>query len=308
MNVPSMVLIGLLVLGAIVLIGIEGGEVVANPDYASGCVSCHGDYNSGTYISNVDGQNWGTDLMSGHSDFLIGSNDCGICHTSPGKSPVYLATSDGGDGLEPIGCLGCHGRNEGDAGVTGAGLRQHHYNNGVTSCLNCHPDADPSAFTPVGEDVLPPYYANPGTGHPNIPDSACNPAPGYPEDVLGAVGTGLDNDGDNLYDENDADCSATGIEDELAFGVELGQNYPNPFNPETTIRFTLQERTNVRLDVYSADGTLVRTLTSQLVPPGSHHVVWDGRDAEANTVSTGVYFYRLTVGKRTLTKKMVLLK
>lgn len=42
----------------------------------------------------------------------------------------------------------------------GAGLRQHHNRNGVTVCLNCHADADPDAFTPAGEDIMPPWYAS----------------------------------------------------------------------------------------------------------------------------------------------------
>lgn len=55
---------------------------------------------------------------------------------------------------------------------------------------------------------MPPYYANPGTGHPDMPTHPCNLGSlGYPEDVLGAAGTGgLDNNGDNVYDMDDLGC------------------------------------------------------------------------------------------------------
>jgi len=302
-------LAGLLGAGAMILIAAL--NATAYPDYAAGCINCHGDFNSGTYVSLVDGQNWGTDLMSGHKDTIIdGANDCGICHTSPGRSPVFLNSSDGGRGLATISCLGCHGRDEG-SGPSGAGLRQHHFRNGVTVCGNsgCHPnDADPANFTTAGESVLPPYYANPGTDHPNIPDDPCNPGPGYPEDIFGAMGTGLDNDGNDAYDENDTDCVATGIEPILSYNLELQQNYPNPFNPQTWIRFTVETGTAVQLDVISPEGRLVRSLLSGEIGPGSYEIPWDGRDRDGNPASSGVYFYRLRAGKEQSTRKMVLLK
>ncbi|HER62537.1 MAG TPA: choice-of-anchor D domain-containing protein, partial [Desulfobacteraceae bacterium] len=118
---------------------------------------------------------------------------------SPTRSPVFLGSSDGSTGFDPISCLGCHGRSEGAAGVTGAGLRQHHFANAVTSCAGCHPDdSDPGAFTTVGEDVLPPYYTT-------LAMDPCNPAG---EEDFAATAIGLDNDGDKLYDQNDTDCQA----------------------------------------------------------------------------------------------------
>jgi cysteine-rich repeat protein len=62
----------------------------------------------------------------------------------------------------------------------------------------------------VGENVLPPYYANPGTGHPDIPDDSCNPSPGFPENFAGTT-IGLDNDGDGSYDESDPDCGPQAV-------------------------------------------------------------------------------------------------
>jgi hypothetical protein len=89
---------------------------------------------------------------------------------------------------------------------------------------------------------------------------------------------------------------------------ELSQNVPNPFNPTTTIRFTLPANERVALAIYSASGALVRTLVDGEQPRGTHDITWDGRDSVGNPVGSGVYFYRLTAGKFSEARKMVLLK
>lgn len=90
--------------------------------------------------------------------------------------------------------------------------------------------------------------------------------------------------------------------------LELSQNYPNPFNPATVISFVIPTSTRVALAVYAPDGKLVKRLVERAVGPGASQVVWDGTDERGNRVGSGVYFYRLTAGKDTITKKMVLLK
>jgi hypothetical protein len=90
--------------------------------------------------------------------------------------------------------------------------------------------------------------------------------------------------------------------------LTLNQNHPNPFNPTTTITFTSPKSGRVTLNVYDASGKLIRTLVNEEMSAGSKDVAWNGTDNVGNRVSSGVYFYRLTAGNRTLTKKMVLLK
>jgi flagellar hook assembly protein FlgD len=90
--------------------------------------------------------------------------------------------------------------------------------------------------------------------------------------------------------------------------ASLAQNSPNPFNPSTTIRFTVPEKGRVALNVYDANGRLVRSLVDDVRDAGSHDVTWDGRDNSGASVGSGVYFYRLTAGKFRESKKMVLLK
>lgn len=90
----------------------------------------------------------------------------------------------------------------------------------------------------------------------------------------------------------------------------LSQNYPNPFNPSTTVAFDIPEgkEVNVRLNVYNMRGQLVRTLVNELKSEGSYQIQWDGTDNYGRRVSSGVYFYRITTGEFSQTRKMVILK
>ena len=93
----------------------------------------------------------------------------------------------------------------------------------------------------------------------------------------------------------------------------LLHNYPNPFNPETWIPYQLAESTNVTVHIYAANGVLVRTLTLGHQPAGiyqhrSRAAYWDGRNAFGESVASGVYFYTLTAGDFTATRKMLIRK
>ena len=90
-------------------------------------------------------------------------------------------------------------------------------------------------------------------------------------------------------------------------------NYPNPFNPETWIPYQLAKPADVSISVYSADGKLVRTLELGHQPVGiyesrSRAAYWDGRNALGESVASGVYFYTLTAGEYTATRKMLIRK
>ncbi|MBP2681323.1 MAG: Por secretion system C-terminal sorting protein [Candidatus Krumholzibacteriota bacterium] len=94
----------------------------------------------------------------------------------------------------------------------------------------------------------------------------------------------------------------------IAYELALHQNRPNPFNPTTTIPFTLPERARVTLSIYDVGGRLVRTLADEVMAEGRRERVWDGKDTKGNTVSSGVYFYCLSTGDKSLTRKMVVLR
>lgn len=93
-----------------------------------------------------------------------------------------------------------------------------------------------------------------------------------------------------------------------ALEARLFQNIPNPFNPTTSIEYDVPTLSPVTLRVFSLDGRMVRTLANRTQSAGRHEAVWDGTDESGNRVASGLYFYRLTVGKTTLSRKMLLLK
>jgi hypothetical protein len=89
----------------------------------------------------------------------------------------------------------------------------------------------------------------------------------------------------------------------------LSQNYPNPFNPTTTIEFSIAGGgEHVTLDVFNVLGQQVRNLVDQPLGEGHYTVEWDATTDNGRKVATGVYLYRLQVGPRAETKKMLLLK
>jgi hypothetical protein len=85
--------------------------------------------------------------------------------------------------------------------------------------------------------------------------------------------------------------------------TKLEQATPNPFNPVTHIRYQLEEQGYTTLKVYDVAGRLVATLVNGEMPGGLHEATWD-----AKGMPSGVYFYRLTKGSFSETRKMVLLK
>ena len=90
-------------------------------------------------------------------------------------------------------------------------------------------------------------------------------------------------------------------------------NYPNPFNPETWIPYKLSKAAEVTVVIYAIDGSLIRTLTLGHQPAGTYQsksraAYWDGKNAVGEPVASGVYFYTLTAGEFTATRKMFIKK
>ena len=93
----------------------------------------------------------------------------------------------------------------------------------------------------------------------------------------------------------------------------LLHNYPNPFNPETWIPYQLAAPAEVELTIYDMNGGLVRHIALGYQAAGvyqnrSRAVYWDGRNQFGESVATGLYFYTLTAGDFTATRRMVILK
>ncbi len=86
-------------------------------------------------------------------------------------------------------------------------------------------------------------------------------------------------------------------------------NYPNPFNPTTTISFSIPSENMVDVSIYNVRGQKVKTILAENLTRGEHQVVWSGLDHSDKPVSSGVYFYKLSVnGKSESIKKCLLLK
>lgn len=123
-------------------------------------------------------------------------------------------------------------------------------------------------------------YAFPGGGQPPAPDT---------------VRTFL------MYDKILlADVKGGG---EVATNFRLEQNYPNPFNPATKINYTVAQGGRVTIKVYDVLGAEVATVLNEDLTPGTYQAVFDGA-----RFASGVYYYRMTAGAFSETRKMMLVK
>ena len=103
---------------------------------------------------------------------------------------------------------------------------------------------------------------------------------------------------------NDVESESELIPSEL----KLYQNYPNPFNPSTTIEYFLPESSFVNISIFNSAGEEVTTLVNSFQSQGNKSVDWNGIDEKGNSVSSGIYFYRLKTNDIKLSRKMLLLK
>jgi hypothetical protein len=119
-------------------------------------------------------------------------------------------------------------------------------------------------------------------------------------------------DAAKLADPNANKIEVSGISS-VPRSFALEQNYPNPFNGATVIAFSLDgagaATVDGRLEVFNVLGQKIKTLhRGELPSQGSYSFTWDGTDNEGNGLASGVYFYRLSLGDKDETRKMVLLK
>jgi hypothetical protein len=91
---------------------------------------------------------------------------------------------------------------------------------------------------------------------------------------------------------------------------ELYQNYPNPFNPSTTISYNINKNEIVNLSVYDVSGKLVRVLiNNEFKPAGRYQVNFNTNNINNTSgLSSGIYYYRLSTGNESVTRKMILIK
>ena len=94
----------------------------------------------------------------------------------------------------------------------------------------------------------------------------------------------------------------------LLDGYELFNNYPNPFNPSTNIRFSIPERSGVKIRVFNSSGEEIITLLNHTLERGVHSIAWNGADKYNLAVPSGVYFITMEAKYFRKTIKSVLIK
>lgn len=88
----------------------------------------------------------------------------------------------------------------------------------------------------------------------------------------------------------------------------LNQNYPNPFNPSTKVSWQSPVAGHTSIKVYDVLGREVATLLDEYRDAGNYEIVFNITQLSRDELSSGVYFYKLTVGENTKVKKMILNK
>ncbi len=94
----------------------------------------------------------------------------------------------------------------------------------------------------------------------------------------------------------------------IPLSFALIQNYPNPFNPQTTIEYQIDKPAKVTLKVFDILGRHVITLVNKNQTAGLFNVNWNGMNQYGKKAASGVYFYRLSTGKKSIVRKMLLLQ
>ncbi len=119
-----------------------------------------------------------------------------------------------------------------------------------------------------------------------------------------SIGVMIDDIGWSVGEMTGVDENNIALPEELS----LSQNYPNPFNPRTSISFGLPNKSAVVLDVYDLLGRKIAKIVDGELEAGHHSIIWDGKDGDGNSVSSGIYFYRLVTEYGVKQAKMTLLK
>ena len=117
------------------------------------------------------------------------------------------------------------------------------------------------------------------------------------------IGYCIGDDGIILKTTNGGIIGINNISTEIPNQFSLSQNYPNPFNPTTNFELRIADFGFVNLTIYDAMGRAVETLHNGELKPGVYKAVWN-----ASGYPSGVYFYKLSTGSFTETRKMILIK
>ena len=185
---------------------------------------------------------------------------------------------------------------------------------GRTRPTNARTDVNKDGRRDISDLVLVARHLGEITGIPGAPSALAISRMGLDPAVIRTwiSQAQIENDGSLAFQQGIANLQrllAMSIPERTA----LLTNYPNPFNPETWIPYQLSEPAEVTLRIYAVSGTLVRTLNLGHQPAGiyqsrSRAAYWNGKNELGESVASGVYFYTLTAGNFTATRKMLIMK
>ena len=156
------------------------------------------------------------------------------------------------------------------------------------------------------------FFSFMGSGRLFIMDWQTNSIEFYKESAQNLTIYDFDNDGNNelifsidnhveVWGDGTTLSTIQGITQPANF--KLAQNFPNPFNPATTITYEMPQNGNVNVSIYDIKGELVEKLIDGYNTTGKYSIQWNPKN-----ISSGQYFYQISVDGFVQTKKMVLLK
>jgi hypothetical protein len=230
---------------------------------------------------------------------------------TPSAYPVYLrkveTTVNGNDAFD----FTILSDNAGLPGDTVAGPYRVYDSNPATVgvVIKNLPGIDPPEI-PAGDFWVVINYLEPTPGAPGVGVDYAVPVDGRTFYYLTSTGWTSFPVGDLMITAYVSDMPV-GIKNEsgtIPLTFELSQNYPNPFNPSTVISYQIPQSEMVTLEIFNTLGQRVRTLVNENQESGRYEVQWDGKNNSGNSLSSGVYLYRLNAGNYIKTLKMILLR
>ncbi len=111
----------------------------------------------------------------------------------------------------------------------------------------------------------------------------------------------------NIQLDGELGFSASSDNDLLTLKHSL-KMYPNPFNPSTTIKYTIPTEEKVKISIFNIKGQLINTLIDETKIAGEHSITWNGKNESNQSVSSGIYFYKMQTKNISEIKKCLLLK
>ena len=87
---------------------------------------------------------------------------------------------------------------------------------------------------------------------------------------------------------------------------KLEQNYPNPFNSSTTIKYKIEKRSNVKIEIFNIIGQKIETLVDEVQMPNEYTIRWEVSDK--TVLPSGLYFYQINVDNRIKSRRMIYIK